>query len=78
MMLVAHMDALSRHLAKEKRTMTLYQIGLVVQFVKDCGKEVTTELVLEVCNIIDPSVTFEHVERAIALKKSQDHTGWVF
>jgi hypothetical protein len=58
--------------------MTNYQIGLVVQFVKDCGKPVTTELVLEVCNIIDPSVTLEQVERAIALKNSQDATGRIF
>jgi len=58
--------------------MTLYQIGLVVQFVKDCGKTVTTELVLEVCNIIDPGVTSDQCEQAIALKNSQDQTGWIF
>lgn len=58
--------------------MTNEQIGLVIQFVKDCGKEVTAELVLYVCNIIDPDVTLDQCERAIALKKSQDQTGWIF
>jgi hypothetical protein len=45
--------------------MDSHQIGLVIQFVKDCGKEAETEMVLYVCNVIDPEVTVEQVERAI-------------
>jgi len=45
--------------------MTTEQIRLVIQFIIDCKKEVTTELVLEICNIIDPSVTLEQCEQAI-------------
>src|ERR1700730_12550067 len=51
------------------------QIGLVIQFVKDCGKEVTAELVLYVCNVIDPSITLKQVERAIAEDCFQDEVG---
>ncbi|HEX3643694.1 MAG TPA: hypothetical protein VHV10_20585 [Ktedonobacteraceae bacterium] len=58
--------------------MTYQQIGLVIQFIQDCNKEVTAELVLYICNIIEPDVTLEEVEIAISLKKSQDSTGWIF
>lgn len=58
--------------------MTNEQIGLVIQFIQDCKKETTVELVLYICNVIDPSVTLDQCERAISLKKSQDATGWIF
>jgi hypothetical protein len=58
--------------------MTNQQIISILEMLQECGKEASAGNVYEIVRIIGETVSAEQIEQAIALKDSQDNTGWVF